>query len=129
MNQILVNCLTSVITICITALSTIIIKLISAKISNVIAKTEDEKKIRFLQWLQEDVIVKCINSTTQTYVEQLKKDNCFTEEAQKEAINITKSQVLGILNDANTEMLSTYVGDINVWLTAYIESYLLKSKM
>lgn len=128
MRELLIECLTGVLTIAVTCISTVAVRLISAKMESIIATTEDSRKAKFLSWIENEVVVNCINSTTQTFVEGLKKDNAFTKEAQKQAIDKTIEQVLSILTESNSEILSDYVGDINVWLTSCIESHILQSK-
>ena len=128
MNEILKTFLLSLVTVLATGIGTCIIKLLQAKIDQVIAKTEDEKKRAFLQWVEYDVIEKCINTTTQTYVDALKESNGFDKESQKQAMEKTINNITTLLTDANMELLSTYVGDVTTWLTASVENYLQKTK-
>lgn len=128
MNELLKEFLLTFLTVLATGLATVIIKLITAKINYLTTKTQDEKKIRFLTWLEEDVIVKCINTTTQTYVESLKEQGNFNAEAQKIAMEKTTEAVLTVLTDADKELLETYVDDISTWITTRVESYMQNIK-
>lgn len=128
MNELLKEFLLTFLTVLATGLATVIIKLITAKINYITTKTQDEKKIRFLTWLEEDVIVKCINTTTQTYVESLKEQGNFNAEAQKVAMEKTTEAVLTVLTDADKELLETYVDDISTWITTRVESYMQSIK-
>lgn len=128
MNELLKEFLLTFLTVLATGLATVIIKLITAKINYITTKTQDEKKLRFLTWLEEDVIVKCINTTTQTYVEALKEQGNFNAEAQKVAMEKTTEAVLTVLTDADKELLETYVDDISTWITTRVESYMQNIK-
>ena len=128
MNEILKECLLSLITLVMTILSSCIIRLISIKIEEISVRTKDEKKRQFLHWVANDLVVKCINTTTQTYVESLKASNSFDEAAQKEAMNKTITAVTNLLTESNAQLLNEYVGDSNAWITACVENYIKESK-
>lgn len=128
MNELLKEFLLTFLTALATGLAAVIIKLITAKIAYITAKTQDEKKIRFLTWLEEDVIVKCINTTTQTYVDELKKQGNFNADAQKIAMEKTTEAILTVLTEADKELLETYVDDISTWITTRVESYMQSLK-
>lgn len=128
MNELLKEFLLTFLTALATGLAAVIIKLITAKIAYITAKTQDEKKIRFLTWLEEDVIVKCINTTTQTYVDELKKQGNFNADAQKVAMEKTTEAILTVLTEADKELLETYVDDISTWITTRVESYMQSLK-
>jgi hypothetical protein len=69
-----------------------------------------------------DTVAECVIATNQTYVEALKKDNCFTEEAQKEAFQKTYTAVMGILADDAKEYLTAIYGDLTTLITNKIEA-------
>lgn len=128
MNELFKEFILGLITLVGTALSMCVIKLLSAKINAIMAQTTDDKKIAFLEWVESEIIIKCIQTTNQTYVQSLKNSNKFDKEAQKEAMNKTITSVLALLTDANSELLSSYVGDITTWITTCIENYIISSK-
>ena len=128
MNEIFKTFLMSLVTVLATGIGGCIIKLLQAKIDEVISRTQDEKKKAFLTWVEYDVIEKCINTTTQTYVDALKESGDFNSESQKQAMEKTVSTVMELLTESNVELLSTYVGDVSTWITASVENYLQKSK-
>lgn len=72
--------------------------------------------------LADKIITDCVLTTTQTYVEALKKEGKFDAEAQKTAFNMTLNNVLSLLTVEAKEVLSNVVGDLNVYLTTKIES-------
>ena len=65
---------------------------------------------------------------TQTYVDNMKKQNAFDGEAQKNALN----KCLGIINTQLTQELRDYVeenfGDIKSYLVTLIESTIASLK-
>lgn len=128
MNELFKEFLMGFITLLGTALSLFVIKLISAKIDSIISVTNDDRKRQFLYWVENDVIVKCINATNQTYVQSLKDSGKFDKEAQVEAMNKTVSSIMEILTETNSTLLSEYVGDVTTWIKTHVEDYILNSK-
>lgn len=128
MNEMFKNFLMGFITLLGSTLSLFVIKLISAKIDSIISRTNDDKKREFLYWVEKDVIVKCINTTNQTFVQSLKDSGKFDKDAQKEAMNKTINSVMEILTETNSTLLSEYVGDVTTWITTCVEDYILNSK-
>ena len=77
-----------------------------------------------------DMITSAVETTTSTYVKQLKADNMFNADAQKEAFNKTFEAVKKQLtSDAETVIHNTY-GDVETYITNKIEQIVeqLKSK-
>jgi len=124
MNELFKEFLLTFLTVLATGVATFTVKLLSAKIEQIVSRTEDERKINFLHWVENDVIIKCINTTTQTFVEELKNANSFSKEAQKQALDKTLENILVLLTDADKELLSTYVDDIDTWIETRIEAYM-----
>ena len=128
MNDVFKECLVSFITLVASSVSMCVIKLLSIKIQELSIKTKDSKKKEFLAWVENELIVKCINTTTQTYVESLKASGTFDMQAQKDAMDKTVTSVLSLLTESNSKMLSEYVGDVSTWITTCIENYIKESK-
>lgn len=76
-----------------------------------------------------DLIISVVNSTSQTYVDNLKKDGVFTAEAQAEAFNITKNTILSLIDEESKELLATFYTDVDSWLNIQIESAVRQSKV
>ena len=127
MNEILKETILSIITLFTLVLSGCITKIVTLKINELSNKTNNEKRIEFLSWVN-DIVVQCVDTTTQTYVDSLKKSNSFNKEAQKEAFNRTMTNITALLSETDTEKLTNYVGDASTWLTTAIESYIQESK-
>lgn len=75
-----------------------------------------------------DLIVKAVNTVSQTYVEGLKKEGKFTEEAQKEAFDKAFTTAKTLISVESQELLSTVYSDVDSWIRIQIESYILESK-
>jgi hypothetical protein len=127
MNEILKEVIMSVITIMITILSGCITRIITIKMNDMSNKIKDSRKVEFLNWVN-SVIVQCVDTTTQTYIDTLKKNNNFNEQAQKEAFNMTMNNISSLLSEQDMSTLGGYVGDTSTWITTSIESYIKSRK-
>ena len=105
----------------ITILSGCITRIITIKMSDMTNRIKDSRKVEFLGWVN-NIIVQCVDTTTQTYIDTLKKNGKFTVEAQKEAFKMTMSNISSILSEEDMATLGGYVGDTSVWLTTSIEA-------
>ncbi len=102
-------------------LTAYVIKYIKAKSAEVQAKVDNDTADKYIAMLAE-TITSCVTATTQTYVEALKKQNAFTEEAQKEAFNLTFNAVMAVLTDDAKQYLAEAYGDLNAYITTKIEA-------
>ena len=127
MNEVLKEFLMSVVTLLSLVLSSCITKLFTIKIAAISNKAKNEKRSAFLNWINE-IIVQCVDTTTQTYVDNLKKTGSFTVEAQEEALKQTLTHINNLLSETDTETLNKYVGDASTWITTSIQSYIQESK-
>lgn len=127
MNEILKEVIMSVVTIMITIISGCITRVITIKINDLSTKLKDNRKAEFLNWVN-SIIIQCVDTTTQTYIDNLKQTGDFNAEAQKEAFNRTMTNITNLLSEADTAQLGGYVGDVSTWITTSIESYIKNSK-
>ena len=74
------------------------------------------------------IVIDAANTTTQTYVEALKKSGKFDAEAQKVAFQMTLDAVLKLLNEETKQAIIATYGDLNAWLTTAIESAVFEAK-
>lgn len=102
-------------------LTAFIVNYIKSKTKQVNDKIDNDILEKYLTMLSETV-AECVIATNQTYVEALKKENCFTEEAQKEAFQKTYNAVLEILADDVKEYLTSIYGDLTTLITNKIEA-------
>ena len=105
----------------ISALSLFLIYFISTKTQELKKKVKNEDAYKYMDMLN-DTIVNCVIATTQTYVETLKKENAFTEEAQKEALRRTYENVMKIVTDDMKMCLTTVIGDLEAYILNKIEA-------
>ena len=87
----------------------------------------DEVAQKYTEMITE-TIVNCVIATNQTYVEALKKEDKFDEQAQKVAFEKTLNAVLAVLSDDAKDYLREITGDINTYLTQRIEAEVNKNK-
>jgi hypothetical protein len=101
--------------------------LISAKIKELKQKTNDETAKKYLDMLNE-TIVAAVLATTQTYVEALKKQGKFDEEAQKAAFKQTYEAVMKVLTAEAMKYITESVGDLETYVTNQIEAQVKLTK-
>lgn len=93
----------------------------SVKIAELKQKTNNDVSKKYLDML-DNTITNAVLSTTQTYVESLKKQGKFDADAQKQAFNMTYEAVIKVLNDEAKKYLTTAVGDLDTYITNKIEA-------
>lgn len=103
------------------ALTVYIVTLLKAKTKEITDRVENDKADKYIYMLS-NTITKCVTATNQTYVDNLKKENAFTKEAQLKALEMTADAVLAILSDEAKAYLPTIVGDLNTYILTQIES-------
>lgn len=102
--------------------------LISVKIKELKQKTNDDTAKKYLDMLN-DTIANAVLATTQTYVETLKKQGKFDEDAQKEAFKQTYEAVMRVLTDEAMKYIVTSVGDLETYITNQIEAQVKLTKI
>ena len=103
------------------ALTVYLVTLLKAKTKEITDRIENDKADKYIYMLS-NTITKCVTATNQTYVDNLKKENAFTKEAQLKALEMTADAVLAILSDEAKTYLPTIVGDLNTYILTQIES-------
>ena len=84
-------------------------------------KTNDELTKKYVDMLAK-TITDCVVATNQTYVDNMKNQNCFDEEAQRHAFQMTYATVLSLLTDEAKKYLEAFYGDLNGYITNKIEA-------
>ena len=74
------------------------------------------------------VVDTAVNSTTQTYVESLKKSGSFDDEAQKTARNLAIAEAKNNLSVGAKEILQTTYDNLDSYIDDIIESLIAKKK-
>ena len=90
-------------------------------------KTDNELLNKYID-MAANTIADCVTTTNQTYVEALKKEGKFDEEAQKVAFQKTLNAVLALLTKEAKDYLTEAYGDLNLYLTNKIESTVNEKK-
>lgn len=98
-----------------------LVSLIKVKIQELKQKKENELYNKYLTML-ETTIIDCVLSTTQTYVEALKKEGRFDADAQKIAFTKTYTNVMSILNKDAKKYLEEAIGDLETYVYNKIEA-------
>ena len=126
-NEIISTLLYAIITGAVGVLTTIATLWIKQKmgIAQQNAKTEEGKK--YLGMLEE-TIVNCVLTTNQTYVSNLKKDNVFDAEAQKNAFKMTYDSVMSVLSADTMKFLNETYNDVPKLIESMIEAQVNKNK-
>ena len=76
----------------------------------------------------ENLILDVVTSTTQTFVDELKKHGTFDEEAQREAFEITKNTVMELISEETMNILVTLYQDVDTWINNKIEKAVFDTK-
>ena len=125
------NLLYQILEVCIIPLLGILtayfVKFINIKSSEIQNKVKNDNADKYIAMVA-DTVSACVIATNQTYVEELKKQNAFTVEAQKEAFKITYDAVMAILTDEAKTYLTEIYGDISAYITTKIEAEVNMSK-
>ena len=95
--------------------------LIKVKIEELKQKTKDDTAKKYLDMLNE-TIANAVLATTQTYVESLKKQGKFDEEAQRIAFEQTYQAVMKVLTTDAIKYITESVGDLETYVINKIEA-------
>ena len=98
-----------------------LISLIRTKIQELKLQKDTELYHKYLDML-ENTIINCVLSTTQTYVDSLKKEGKFDADAQKIAFTKTYTNVMKILSEDARKYLENAIGDLETYVYNRIES-------
>ena len=125
--EVLQNVLYAVITAAVPVLTGFLCKWLASLYENNKTKIKNEKVQTVLGQVT-DMITAAVETTTSTYVKQLKTDNLFDANAQKDAFNKTFDAVTKQLTeDAKNIIVETY-GDVEIYLTNKIEQIVEEMK-
>ncbi len=103
------------------ALTGFLVKWINAKANEAKDKVKDDKYYLYIDILQE-LVTKTVIMVNQTYVDELKKENAFTKEAQIEAFKRVYETVIASLSEDVYVYLEQIIGNLDEYLTVLIES-------
>lgn len=109
------------------ALGGFAVKWINAKANQLKEKVKDDRYFLYIDILQE-LVTKTVITVNQTYVDELKKENSFTKEAQEEAFKKVYEAVMLSLSEDVLTYLEQIIGDLNEYITVLIESAVKEQK-
>lgn len=97
------------------------VKFIETKEQEIKAKTDNEIAKKYTERIS-NTIISCVKTTNQTFVDSLKKQNAFDEEAQKQAFQQTLDAVRMTLGKDAINYIQSISEDVNIYLKQQIES-------
>ena len=108
-------------------LAEFVVEFLRVKSKEIINKLDNDVAKKYTEMIT-NTIVDCVIATNQTYVEALKKQGKFDENAQKVAFEKTLNAVLGILSEEAKNYIKETTGDLNLYLSQLIEAEVNKAK-
>ena len=124
MNEIFVNVIVTLVTTVLlpllTLLGTKVVQLVNKKIGN-------EKVARYMTELT-NLVFNVVQETTQTYVDDLKKEGKFDKEHQKEALKKSLEKIKSEMSAELKEYVAKVYGDVEPYLTTLIEATIRGTK-
>ena len=108
-------------------LAAFVVEFLRVKSKEIINKLDNDVAKKYTEMIT-NTIVDCVIATNQTYVEALKKQGKFDENAQKVAFEKTLNAVLGILSEDAKNYIKETTGDLNLYLSQLIEAEVNKAK-
>jgi ribonuclease PH len=76
-----------------------------------------------------DIVISVVDTVGQTYVDDLKKNNSFDLDKQKEALNKAVEQVKELMNNDMTNLVVEKYNSFDSWIRSQIESYIKSTKV
>ena len=125
--EVLRNVLYAVITAAVPVITGFVCKWLASLYENNKTKVKNEKAQAVLGQVA-DMIVAAVETTTSTYVKQLKADNLFGADAQKKAFNKTFEAVQKQLTEESAKIIAETYGDVETYLTNKIEQFVEELK-
>lgn len=98
-----------------------IVNFISLKSKEIRLKIDNDTINRYVERI-ENIITKCVVATNQTYVDTLKEQNAFDQQAQEKALQETYSAVTALLSQEILNYLNEIFGDSRKYLLIQIEA-------
>ncbi len=118
--DLLQNILYAIITAAVPVLTTFACKYLQSLYEKNKSKMKSEK-VQAVLGNVTDMIVAAVETTTSTYVKQLKAENLFDADAQKEAFQKTYNTVMQQITDESGGIIEEVYGDVDVYITNKIE--------
>jgi hypothetical protein len=120
MSEVLQSILYAVITAAVPVITTFLCKWLFSLYENNKVKIKNETVREVLDKVV-DMLVAVVETTTSTYVKQLKKDGTFDEAAQQEAFKRSFEAAKKLLTEESVKIIAETYGDVDEYLTNKIE--------
>lgn len=75
-----------------------------------------------------DIILNVVDTVTQTFVDDLKKEGTFDETKQKEALEKAITQAKEMINEDGVNLVLEKYGDLDAFIRLTIEAYIQSTK-
>lgn len=75
-----------------------------------------------------DIILDTVDTISQTFVDDLKKDGKFDKDKQKEALEKAINQAKKLMSEEVISLIIEKYNDLDEWIRTQIEAYIKKSK-
>lgn len=108
-------------------LTTFVVALLRKKAKELDTTIDNDLLNKYVQMLIE-IVISCVITTNQTYVDELKDKNAFDEEAQAKAFRMTYENVMSLLNEQAKKVLKEAYGDLPLLVTQLIEQKVAENK-
>lgn len=118
--EILQNVLYAIITAAVPVITTFVCRYLQSLYEKNKDKIKNEK-VQIVLSQVTDMITSAVETTTSTYVKELKANDLFNAEAQKEAFNRTYEAVTKQLTDDTKKIIIETYGDIETYIINQIE--------
>lgn len=123
--------LTQIFELCVIPLLAILAKFVidylRSKSEELQIKAENELEAKYIERITETVVT-CILATNQTYVDSLKQQGNFDQEAQKKAFEQTYEAIVALLDEEIQDYIIEICGDLEVYLKQQIEAQIKAMK-
>ena len=75
-----------------------------------------------------DIILDTVDTISQTFVDDLKKDGKFDKDKQKEALEKAINQAKKLMSEEAISLIIEKYNDLDEWIRTQIEAYIKKTK-
>lgn len=110
-----------------TALISLAVVWLNKKRVELAEKIKDETAKKYYD-LASSAVLQAVQSISQTFVDQLKKDGKFDKQAQIEAFERARLLAETMISNSAREVLTEAYGDFNTWITTQIEAAVRENK-
>lgn len=91
-------------------------------------KDMENKKLQSLIKEGTDIILKSVDYVQQVYVDNIKNNNFFDENAQKEAYSMARDRAIAMLPQEIYQTINSRYGNTEEFIEMVIESYIASNK-